>query len=63
MKIKIFDVVELNNGNKATIIEINKNRYKVEIVDKHGKSKGKRYKKSYFFKVSMKSNIHKRQKI
>jgi hypothetical protein len=40
MKIKIFDVVELNNGNKATIIEINKNRYKVEIVDKHGKSKG-----------------------
>ncbi len=40
MKIKIFDVVELNSGNKATIIEINKNGYKAEIVDNNGKSKG-----------------------
>ena len=35
MKIKIFDVVELNNGNKATIIEINKNGYK-SLIEKRG---------------------------
>lgn len=38
MKYKVFDVVMLNNGNKATILgEINKNQYKVEIVNDDGK--------------------------
>lgn len=38
--IQIFDVVELNNGNKATILEIINNIYSVEIVDKKGTSLG-----------------------
>lgn len=41
--IEVFDVVELNNGNKATILEIINNIYSVEIVDKKGTSLG--YKK------------------
>ena len=36
MKIKLFDVVELKNNNKATILEINDNEYLVEIVDPNG---------------------------
>ena len=39
MKINKFDVVELNNGNKATILDIiDKNTYFVEIVDNEGKT-------------------------
>ena len=40
MKYKVFDVVELNNGNKATILFANKEQYKAEIVNEEGKSKG-----------------------
>lgn len=40
MKEKIFNVVRLLNGDLATILEVNKNSYKVEIVDEKGKSKG-----------------------
>lgn len=36
MKIKRFDVVELRDGNRATILEINKNDYFVEIVNSYG---------------------------
>ena len=38
--IQIFDVIELFNGNKATILDINNNSYSVEIVDKKGNSLG-----------------------
>lgn len=38
MKIKRFDVVELKNNNKATILEIMDNGYLVEIVDNKGKT-------------------------
>ena len=37
MNFKVFDVIELQNGEKATIIEINKNTYKVQITDENGK--------------------------
>lgn len=40
MKLKIFDVVELQNGNKATILDNNNNTYKAEIVDSEGINKG-----------------------
>ncbi len=43
MKVKIFDVVELNDQNKATILSINTNEYLVEIVDKNGISQGTSY--------------------
>ena len=37
MKIKKFDVVELNNGNRATIFEIKgKEEYFAEIVNPYG---------------------------
>lgn len=36
MKYKRFDVVELNNGNKATILDTNNRDYYVEIVDSEG---------------------------
>lgn len=37
MKIKKFDVIKLNNGNKATILDIiDKYTYFVEIVDDKG---------------------------
>lgn len=36
MKYKRFDVVELNNGNKATILDINNREYCVEILDPNG---------------------------
>ena len=40
MKLKAFDVIELKNGDRATILDINNNVYKVEVVDKNGISKG-----------------------
>lgn len=41
MKIKIFDVVKLSNGNKATILEkSDKDIYKAEIVNAEGKTEG-----------------------
>lgn len=41
MRYKVFDVVLLNNGNKATILgEIDKVHYKVEIVNNEGKTEG-----------------------
>ena len=43
MKVKIFDVVELNNKNKATILSTNTYEYLVEIVDKNGISQGNSY--------------------
>lgn len=37
MKIKKFDVVELNNGNRATIFELKgKDKYFAEIVNAYG---------------------------
>lgn len=36
MKIKRFDVVELNNGNRATILDIKNKEYYAEIVDSKG---------------------------
>lgn len=37
MKIKRFNVVELNNNNRATILEIKNNKeYFVEIVNPYG---------------------------
>lgn len=36
MKLKKFEVVELVNGNKATILDINNNQYYVEIVNDNG---------------------------
>ncbi len=36
MKYKVFDVVELMNGNRATILDILKNGYRAEIVDENG---------------------------
>ena len=36
MKYKQFDVVVLNNENRATILGINNNSYNAEIVDKKG---------------------------
>lgn len=40
IRCKLFDVVELNNGYNATILEINQNTYNVEIVGKDGITKG-----------------------
>lgn len=41
MSYKIFDVVELQNGNRATILECKiKNQYKAEIVNVTGTSQG-----------------------
>lgn len=42
MKVKVFDVVELNNGTKATVLEIIQGGYNVEVVDKRGNSKGRK---------------------
>ena len=36
MKFKKFDVVELKNKNRATILEMKNNEYLVEIVDTNG---------------------------
>ena len=38
-KYEIFDVVELKNKDRATILAINKETYSVEIVDKNGNTK------------------------
>ena len=38
-KYEIFDVVELKNKDRATILGINKETYSVEIVDKDGNTK------------------------
>ena len=38
MKLKRFEVVELENGNKATILDIKDNEYFAEIVDRNGKT-------------------------
>lgn len=40
MKFKVFDVVEVNNGNKATILSADNEQYKAEIVTNDGISKG-----------------------
>ena len=42
MKYNKFDVVELKNGNRATILEINKHKYLAEIVNSAGISLGNR---------------------
>lgn len=39
MQINMFDVVELQNKNKATILNTVNNKYLVEIVDKEGNRK------------------------
>ena len=39
-KYKVFDVIELQNENKATILQINKDNYCCDIVDKNGNSLG-----------------------
>lgn len=36
MKLKKFEVVELNNGNRATILDNANNEYYAEIVDSNG---------------------------
>ena len=38
MKLKRFEVVELVNGNKATILDNKNNEYFAEIVDGNGKT-------------------------
>ena len=45
MKLKIFEVVELLDGNRATILENsnNKNMYKAEIVNRYGESHDTKY--------------------
>lgn len=40
MKLKIFDVVELNDKNRATIRTVQSNGYLVEEVDLNGNSLG-----------------------
>lgn len=36
MKIKIFDVVELQDKNKATILRIDNDKYYAEVVNSDG---------------------------
>lgn len=36
MKLKRFEVVELVNGNKATILDVNNNQYYAEVVNDKG---------------------------
>lgn len=40
MKAKLFEVVRLESGNLATILEVNKDLYKAEVIDENGKSLG-----------------------
>ena len=40
MKYKKFEVVELNNKNKATILDIKDKCYLAEIVDENGNTLG-----------------------
>lgn len=42
MRINIFDVVELQNNEKATILEVSNNKYLAEIVNQDGSTKEKR---------------------
>ena len=42
MKIKIFDVVELKDNNRATILEIKGNKYFAEVVNAYGITVDKR---------------------
>ena len=39
MKRKVFEVVKIKSGDMATIIVVDKDSYKVEIVGKNGKIK------------------------
>lgn len=43
MKIKKFDVVELKDNNRATILETEKNQYFAEIVNSYGITLENRY--------------------
>ena len=43
MKLKIFEVAELNNNNNATILDIEKDKYKAFITDKKGNDLGIEY--------------------
>lgn len=38
-KIKVFDVVELKNKDKATILKSNTNTYMAEVVGENGETK------------------------
>ena len=40
MKFKIFDVVELNDKNRSTILNIKNNKFLVEVVNSAGISIG-----------------------
>lgn len=40
MKLKIFDVVELKDNNRATILNINNKEYLAEVVNSAGISLG-----------------------
>ena len=42
MKIKKFNVVELNNGNRATILEVLDGKYLAEIINSYGITLDKR---------------------
>ncbi len=56
MRYKRFDVVELNNGNKATILSIEGNKYFAEIVN----DKGKTIDNTYILESEIKSVIFKK---
>jgi len=42
-KYKIFDVVELYDGNRATIVSVDGDFYKVKVTDKNGQDVDTRY--------------------
>ena len=46
MKVKVFDVVELNNNERGTILNVNGNNCLIEIVGENKKKKN--FKKEYF---------------
>lgn len=50
MKYNIFDVVELLDSSKAIITEVNKNYYKVKIIDKYNETKSKNIKEDDILK-------------
>ena len=60
MKIKMFDVVELNKGNRATILEIKGNKYFAEVVNAYGITVDKR---KQITKICMKRYIYLMEKI
>lgn len=47
MKIKRFDVVELNDKNRATILQIDENKFFAEIVNPYGITIDKKYITNY----------------